>query len=98
MIFPGFPGVFSLFQVFQVEWEPCQYPDGVFTPTMNTGYYLKQVRLRRVKFLARKFLSCQKKFGNNELNESCECIVRRSVEKRILVLPNRKNPGTLGPA
>ena len=24
MIFPGFPGVLSFFQVFQVEWEPCQ--------------------------------------------------------------------------
>ena len=23
MIFPGFPGVLSFFQVFQVEWEPC---------------------------------------------------------------------------
>ena len=23
MIFPGFPGVPSFFQVFQVEWEPC---------------------------------------------------------------------------
>ena len=23
MIFPGFPGVVSFFQVFQVEWEPC---------------------------------------------------------------------------
>ena len=22
MIFPGFPGVLSFFQVFQVEWEP----------------------------------------------------------------------------
>ena len=25
MIFPGFPGVLSFFQVFQVEWEPCLY-------------------------------------------------------------------------
>ena len=25
MIFPGFPGVLSFFQVFQVEWEPCQF-------------------------------------------------------------------------
>ena len=25
MIFPGFPGVLSFFQVFQVEWEPCYY-------------------------------------------------------------------------
>ena len=25
MIFPGFPGVLSFFQVFQVEWEPCHY-------------------------------------------------------------------------
>ena len=24
MIFPGFPGVLSFFQVFQVEWEPCR--------------------------------------------------------------------------
>ena len=24
MIFPGFPGVLSFFQVFQVEWEPCK--------------------------------------------------------------------------
>ena len=24
MIFPGFPGVPSFFQVFQVEWEPCK--------------------------------------------------------------------------
>ena len=23
MIFPGFPGVLSFSQVFQVEWEPC---------------------------------------------------------------------------
>ena len=23
MIFPGFPGVLSFFQVFQVEWKPC---------------------------------------------------------------------------
>ena len=23
MIFPGFPGVLLFFQVFQVEWEPC---------------------------------------------------------------------------
>ena len=23
MIFPGFPGILSFFQVFQVEWEPC---------------------------------------------------------------------------
>ena len=23
MIFPGFPGALSFFQVFQVEWEPC---------------------------------------------------------------------------
>ena len=26
MIFPGFPGVLSFFQVFQVEWEPWTYP------------------------------------------------------------------------
>ena len=26
MIFPGFPGVLSFFQVFQVEWEPCAFP------------------------------------------------------------------------
>ena len=25
MIFPGFPGVLSFFQVFQVEWEPCGF-------------------------------------------------------------------------
>ena len=25
MIFPGFPGVLSFFQVFQVEWEPCVF-------------------------------------------------------------------------
>ena len=25
MIFPGFPGVLSLFQVFQVEWQPCNH-------------------------------------------------------------------------
>ena len=25
MIFPGFPGVLSFFQVFQVEWEPCLF-------------------------------------------------------------------------
>ena len=25
MIFPGFPGVLSFFQVFQVEWEPCTF-------------------------------------------------------------------------
>ena len=25
MIFPGFPGVLSFFQVFQVEWEPSTY-------------------------------------------------------------------------
>ena len=25
MIFPGFPGVPSFFQVFQVEWEPCNF-------------------------------------------------------------------------
>ena len=24
MIFPGFPGALSFFQVFQVEWEPCE--------------------------------------------------------------------------
>ena len=23
MIFPGFPGILSFFQVFQVKWEPC---------------------------------------------------------------------------
>ena len=27
MIFLGFPGVPSFFQVFQVEWEPCLYDD-----------------------------------------------------------------------
>ena len=27
MIFPGFPGVLSVFQVFQVEWEPCTTRD-----------------------------------------------------------------------
>ena len=26
MIFPGFPGVLSFFQVFQVEWEPWETP------------------------------------------------------------------------
>ena len=61
MIFPGFPGVLSYFRVFQVEWEPCQYPDGAFTPTMNTGYYLKQVRLRRVNFLRGNSCHAQKK-------------------------------------
>ena len=27
MIFPGFPGVPSFLQVFQVEWEPCSTPN-----------------------------------------------------------------------
>ena len=31
MIFPGFPGVPSFFQVFQVEWEPC-HMHSVLTP------------------------------------------------------------------
>ena len=30
MIFPGFPGVLSFFQVFQVEWEPCSNTTGKF--------------------------------------------------------------------
>ena len=25
MIFPGFPGALSFFQVFQIEWEPCNF-------------------------------------------------------------------------
>ena len=29
MIFPGFPGVLSFFQVFQVEWEPCLQQNSV---------------------------------------------------------------------
>ena len=29
MIFPGFPGVPSFFQVFQVEWEPCDVMPGL---------------------------------------------------------------------
>ena len=39
MIFPGFPGVLSFFQVFQVEWEPCVHrgvsatqPPGAYAP------------------------------------------------------------------
>ena len=30
MIFPGFPGVLSFFQVFQVKWEPCPCNDQGF--------------------------------------------------------------------
>ena len=32
MIFPGFPGVLSFFQVFQVEWEPWNDPTPVPIP------------------------------------------------------------------
>ena len=34
MIFPGFPGVLSFFQVFQVDWEPWN-KDGLATNTQN---------------------------------------------------------------
>ena len=30
MIFPGFPGILSFSQVFQVEWEPCILVFGIF--------------------------------------------------------------------
>ena len=46
MIFPGFPGVLSFFQVFQVEWEPCQ-PTATTTlqqVTMDSGTLIIYMR------------------------------------------------------
>ena len=35
MIFPGFPGVLSFFQVFQVEWEPWRLVSESVTISVN---------------------------------------------------------------
>ena len=40
MIFPGFPGVLSFFQVFQVEWEPYDHWGPV--PTCSVGDLLER--------------------------------------------------------
>ena len=37
MIFPGFPGVPSFFQVFQVEWEPCLHRERYVRSGPYTG-------------------------------------------------------------
>ena len=36
MIFPGFPGVLSFFEVFQIEWDPCLYTE-ILAPTEAVG-------------------------------------------------------------
>ena len=52
MIFPGFPGVLSFFQVFQVEWEPCRkknlehFKCGHFThPHSNVAAFVTAISL-----------------------------------------------------
>ena len=66
MIFPGFPGVLSFFQVFQVEWEPCSlvlcpfslhYSDdntkNAFNNNGNNGHELKNVNISLEKITYR---------------------------------------------
>ena len=44
MIFPGFPGVLSFFQVFQVEWEPCAYNEFGYSehPDITSRFFLRK--------------------------------------------------------
>ena len=49
MIFPGFPGVLSFFQVFQVEWEPCNESLAKIQSSWDTTGEVKS-NLARKKF------------------------------------------------
>ena len=44
MIFPGFPGVLSFYQVFQVEWEPCLRVEEAFKMKMASYVYFCHVK------------------------------------------------------
>ena len=44
MIFPGFPGVLSFFQVFQVEWEPWGGPHPTGMLSCSSIFYNLQLR------------------------------------------------------
>ena len=57
MIFPGFPGVLSFFQVFQVEWEPCY-----FTQALDQQGSIKKHSLQT-------FSNVYKEFQKYNLNE-----------------------------
>ena len=89
MIFPGFPGVLSFFQVFQVEWEPWgilgPVSGGRYSPppgSMSEGEYPPPRHIHLPEFTRDQACTPPKQ---NDLTDPCENITYPQLLLRAVI-------------
>ena len=89
MMFPGFPGVLSFFQFFQVEWEPWYYDVWrkiqIFSPVSYKSMDEVIFFLKPMVFIHFHKTFLFKQFGSFALGKQT-----KQWYKRVLVIPDRQ--------